>query len=64
MTEAFQNNCAIFERTADGVGVGRCWFYLVDGKCPRHGNVKAVMDHYHKTGKLTDELNLPQRGTK
>lgn len=53
-----QNNCAVFERTGDGVGVGRCWFWLVNGECPRHGNVEAVMDHYVKTGKLTDELDL------
>jgi hypothetical protein len=32
---------AIRERTADGVSVGRCWFYLKDGICPRHGDVKT-----------------------
>lgn len=35
------NNCAVIERTADGVNVGACLFYLKDGKtCPRHGIVK------------------------
>lgn len=33
------NNCAIYERTADGIGVGVCTFYLKDGICPRHGRV-------------------------
>jgi hypothetical protein len=36
------NNCAIIERTGDGVNVGACCFYLVGGTvCPRHGIVKA-----------------------
>ena len=35
------NNCAIIERTCDGVNVGVCWFYLIGGTvCPRHGIVK------------------------
>ena len=35
------NNCAIRERTADGVSVGPCTFHLENGTtCPRHGNVK------------------------
>ena len=38
---ASPNNCAIRERTAEGVSVGRCWFYLKDGICPRHGDVKT-----------------------
>lgn len=35
------NNCAVKERTGDGVPVGPCSFYLTDGTtCPRHGKVK------------------------
>lgn len=38
----FPNNCAIIERTADGVSVGPCTFYLENGTtCPRHGKVKC-----------------------
>lgn len=37
------NNCAVIERTADGVNVGPCTFYLKNGTtCPRHGKVKAT----------------------
>lgn len=37
----FPNNCAVMERTADGVAVGRCWFYMPDGHtCPRHGDTR------------------------
>lgn len=49
------NNCAIRVRTADGVSVGRCWHHVKDGQCPRHGDVRAVQDHYARTGELTDE---------
>lgn len=49
------DSCAIRERTADGVSVGRCWHHVKDGWCPRHGDVKAVQDHYARTGELTDE---------
>ncbi len=30
-------NCPVREKTADGAPVGRCWFYMRDGVCPRHG---------------------------
>jgi len=34
------HNCDVQERTADDVPVGRCWFYLEDGRfCPRHGDI-------------------------
>ena len=36
--ELFPNNCPVMERTVDGDPVGRCWFYLYDGICPRHGD--------------------------
>lgn len=49
------NNCAIRERTGDGTSVGRCWHAVKDGQCPRHGDVRAVQDHYRRTGELTDE---------
>jgi hypothetical protein len=52
----FQNNCAILEKTADGVPVGRCWHYLTDGQCPRHGDVAAVQKLYVETGQLTAEV--------
>lgn len=35
------HNCAVKERTGDGVPVGPCCFYLADGTtCPTHGRVK------------------------
>jgi hypothetical protein len=41
-SETFQNNCAVIERTGDGVSVGTCTHYLKDGTtCPRHGVVKV-----------------------
>jgi hypothetical protein len=51
-------SCAILERTADGVSVGRCWFRIVDGRCERHGDVAAVQKEYERTGRLTDEMDL------
>ena len=51
--------CAVRERTADGRSVGRCYFQTVDGRCPRHGNVRKVQERYTKTGRLTDESELP-----
>lgn len=50
--------CAVRERTANGVSVGRCYFHVVDGKCPRHGDVSKIQEHYSKTGRLTDEGDL------
>ena len=50
--------CAVRERTADGMSVGRCWFAVKDGQCPRHGDVKAVQENYAATGRLTDENDL------
>lgn len=49
------SNCPIREFTGDNVAVGRCWFYLQDGKCPRHGDVKVAVARYKDTGELTDE---------
>ena len=49
------NNCPIRERTADGISVGRCYFYCPDDVCPRHGNVHDELEHYRDTGRLTDE---------
>lgn len=34
-----QKHCAVQERTGDGRPVGRCWFHLKNGCCPRHGFV-------------------------
>jgi len=52
---AFSNNCPIIEATADGVLVGRCWYYLKQDKCPRHGDVGREKQVYCETGKLTRE---------
>ena len=50
------NACAVNEETAEGISVGRCWFYVgVEDVCPRHGNVSAVMRYYRATGRLTPE---------
>jgi hypothetical protein len=36
------NNCPVRERTADGVSVGPCCFFLQDGvQCPRHGVIRV-----------------------
>ena len=38
-------NCPIREYTADGDCVGRCWFFLPDGKtCERHGDVSKAVE--------------------
>jgi len=50
------NNCPIRERTADGVSVGRCWFWLGDNEtCPRHGDVSKELEEFKKTSKLQEE---------
>lgn len=38
----FANNCPVIEVTGDGVECGTCTYYLRDGVCPRHGDVKAA----------------------
>ena len=43
-------NCPI-----DDVSVGRCWFYLTDNVCPRHGDVSEAVDYFVMTGELTPE---------
>ena len=54
--EIFVKNCPINERSGDGQLVGRCWFYLYDGKtCPRHGDVSEAITLYKKAYKLTPE---------
>lgn len=51
-------NCPINEQTADGAVVGRCWFYLPDGKtCKRHGDVSDAVERYMLQTKLTLESN-------
>lgn len=43
-------NCSINEQTADGEVVGKCNFYLKDGKiCPRHGDVSIAIEYYNET---------------
>ena len=36
------NNCPLIEKTADGVEVGTCCFFMVDNKCPRHGDITKL----------------------
>ena len=57
MAEAFcSNNCPIRERTADGVSVGRCWFWLGDDEtCPRHGDVSEQVKKFKETGSLSED---------
>jgi hypothetical protein len=50
--------CAVRERTADGESVGRCWFHIKSGVCPRHGDVSKVQAEYARSGCLTDERDL------
>lgn len=50
-------NCPIKEVTGDNIAVGRCYFYLPDGKtCPRHGDVGEAVVEFEKTGRLTREV--------
>jgi hypothetical protein len=56
-------NCPVRERTADGVSVGRCWYFCPEGVCPRHGDVSKEIATYQATGKLSEappkrKLNL------
>jgi len=49
-------NCPINEETADEILVGRCWFYLRDGKiCERHGDVSIAVKEYREKGTLMKE---------
>uniref|UniRef100_A0A6M3LHB1 Uncharacterized protein n=1 Tax=viral metagenome TaxID=1070528 RepID=A0A6M3LHB1_9ZZZZ len=58
----FRNCCPILEQTADGYNVGRCWYYLPDGKrCWRHGDVEVEVKYYLETGKCTLENKMRQR---
>lgn len=65
MSYPSEQACAVRERTADGVSVGRCWFRVEAGRCPRHGDVANVQRRYAETGRLTDESALYEaRGEK
>ena len=55
------NNCPVIEQTAGGVSVGRCWIWLKDGVCSRHGDVSLEKRKYETTGKLTLESELRKR---
>ena len=49
-------NCPIKEQTGDGTSVGKCCFYLPDGKtCPRHGDVGVEVKKFEAHGTLTLE---------
>ena len=58
----FSKNCAVLECTADGISVGRCWFYVGDNYiCERHGDVRKIQEIYVETGQCTSELKLNER---
>ena len=61
MTTLFSRNCPIIERTGGGESCGRCWFYLENGLCPRHGDVSVEVERYKATGKMTDENEWRRR---
>ena len=52
-------NCAVRERTADGVSVGRCWTYTEENDgiltCARHGDVTDIQKLFSETGKLGED---------
>jgi hypothetical protein len=48
-------HCPILEQTADGRCVGRCWYYLHNNICPRHGDVSAAVNNYQQGKGLTLE---------
>jgi hypothetical protein len=55
-------HCPIYEQTADGTRVGRCWHTLSDQyDCPRHGDVAAEYAHFLFTGRLTLENRMRER---
>jgi hypothetical protein len=63
--EYFKNNCPINEQTGDGTTVGRCWFFLKDGVCPRHGDVKKYLERLPKLtleNDMRQDKNLPLLG--
>ena len=63
MNQPSPRNCAVRERTADGVSVGRCWFYVGDTDvCPRHGDVSEVMRVYRETGNLGEDPRTRKAG--
>ena len=52
-----ERNCAVREKTADGVSVGRCWFFTsIDENgvlnCHRHGDVTEIQKQFTLTGEL------------
>ena len=50
-----KNNCPILELTADGVQVGRCYYFCPGNVCPRHGDVRRELKRYLETALLTRE---------
>jgi len=57
--EMSDRNCAVRERTGDGVSVGRCWFWTNEKSgvltCPRHGNVTEIQKHFSTTRELGED---------
>jgi len=57
------NNCPIIEQTGDGRYVGRCLFFLADGRtCQRHGDVSGAVERHKATGRLTTESDHKAEG--
>ena len=55
------SNCPINEQTSDGIPVGRCWFALTNGVCPRHGDVTDEVARFRETGLTTLENVMRKR---
>lgn len=54
------DNCPVVERTGDGRSAGRCWYYLRDGKCPRHGNVDELPEDSERPPTTTPKPESPR----
>ena len=61
MAEQPIRHCPIIEQTADGTPVGRCWYTLDNGVCPRHGDVSPEVSRYERDGLLTMENRMLRR---
>lgn len=50
----FTGNCLVYQHTADGACVGRCWHSTYNGVCHLHGDVSAWLEH----GDWPDDYSL------
>lgn len=53
----FPSNCPLIEKTADGIEVGTCCFYMEDGTtCPRHGDIAVYLyNNYYDSQRTNKE---------